>query len=138
MDTVIFPHLNAVLNSTSAMLLSLGLYFIRKGNRKYHITAMAAALICSTIFLASYLYYHAQYGSRPFLPEGFIRKIYFTILITHSILAAIVVPMVLKTVYHAVRKQWDTHKKWARWTWPVWLYVSVTGVVVYGMLYHMK
>jgi len=118
-------------------LLLTGFYFIRvKKNQKAHALCMISALTVSALFLISYLTYHYFHGSEPFLGEGFIRPIYFSILISHTILAVVILPLIGITVFHAVRKNFDKHKKIARITLPLWLYVSITGVVVYLMLYH--
>lgn len=130
------PGVNATLNAISTVLLVSGFVFIKKGNKKAHIICMASALIVSAAFLTCYLIYHAQAGSVKFLYEGaLVRKIYFFILLTHIPLAALVVPMVFMTVIPALRQKFDKHKRIAKWTFPVWLYVSVTGVLVYLMLY---
>ena len=129
------PALNAALNSLSAVFLCAGYFFIRRRNRDAHRRCMVAALTASTLFLVSYLAYHFQVGSIGFKGQGWIRSVYFTILITHTILAAAVVPLVLVTIVRALRERFDAHRRIARWTFPIWLYVSVTGVVIYLMLY---
>jgi putative membrane protein len=129
------PTLNAALNSLSAVFLCAGYLFIRAKNRDAHRRCMLAALACSTLFLISYLVYHFQVGSVGFKGQGWLRPIYFTILITHTILAATVPPLALITLVRALRERFDAHRRIARWTLPIWLYVSVTGVVVYLMLY---
>jgi uncharacterized membrane protein YozB (DUF420 family) len=129
------PALNAVLNATAAVLLTTGYVLIRRGHRDLHKRCMLAALVTSTAFLTSYVIYHAHVGSRPFTGHGFIRVVYFAILITHVILAAVILPLALITTARGLRSQFDRHVKIARWTLPVWLYVSVTGVVIYLMLY---
>ncbi|MGE5303714.1 MAG: DUF420 domain-containing protein [Alphaproteobacteria bacterium] len=134
-STAHLPTLNAALNSLSAVLLVIGFLYIRFNNRRAHKTFMLAALACSTLFLVSYLVYHYQVGSVPFKGQGWIRPLYFSILLSHTILAAVVVPLVLITVTRGLRERFDAHRRIARWTFPVWLYVSVTGVVVYWMLY---
>lgn len=128
------PHLNAVLNSATAIALISGYTFIKKGNTRYHTTAMITAFVLSSLFLISYVIYHYQAPSTKFLGEGFIRGIYFLILITHIILAAIVVPFVLLSIYFAITKQFIKHKKIVKWTFPIWLYVAITGVIVYLMI----
>jgi uncharacterized membrane protein YozB (DUF420 family) len=130
------PALNAALNATSAVLLTTGYVFIRRGRWESHRRCMLAAFATSTLFLISYLVYHANAGSRPFQGHGPIRAVYFTILITHVVLAAAIVPLALLTLSRALRARFDRHAAIARWTLPLWLYVSVTGVVVYVMLYH--
>ena len=129
------PTLNAALNSLSAVLLFAGYLFIRAKNREAHRRCMLAAFACSMLFLVSYLLYHFQVGSVGFKGQGWIRPVYFTILITHTILATAVVPLALITLVRALREKFDAHRRIARWTLPIWLYVSVTGVVVYLMLY---
>ncbi len=131
------PALNATLNGIAGILLTLGFFLIRKGKVDAHKKVMIGAFIVSSIFLVSYLIYHAQAGSTRFLGTGFIRPIYFTILITHIILAAAIVPMALLTLFRGLKERYEKHKKIARWTLPIWLYVSVTGVIIYIMLYHL-
>jgi putative membrane protein len=129
------PTVNAVLNATSAVFLIAGYCFIRAKNRDAHRACMLGAFTSSTLFLISYLVYHFQVGSVPFRGQGAIRVVYFAILVTHTILATTVVPLSLITLIRAVRSKFDAHRRIARWTLPIWLYVSVTGVVVYWMLY---
>jgi uncharacterized membrane protein YozB (DUF420 family) len=131
------PTLNATLNALSAVCLTVGYVFIRRGDRVNHMRAMLAALGTSALFLVSYVIYHANIGSRPFPGQGTIRAVYLTILFTHIVLAAIILPMALVTATHALRTRFDRHKRIARWTLPLWMYVSVTGVVIYLMLYQM-
>ena len=131
------PTLNASLNATSAVLLATGYYFIRTGQRERHRVCMIAALVVSALFLTSYVIYHAQVGSVPFQGVGPIRAVYFTILITHVVLAVVIVPLVIMTVSRALAQTFDRHRRIARWTLPLWFYVSITGVVVYLMLYKM-
>jgi putative membrane protein len=131
------PSVNAVLNSLSAAFLITGYYFIRSKRVDAHRACMLSAFGCSTLFLISYLVYHYQVGSVPFKSQGWIRTVYFTILITHTILAAAVVPLALMTLSRALKGRFPAHRRIARWTFPVWLYVSVTGVVVYVMLYKL-
>ena len=130
------PALNAALNGTSALLLVAGFWFIRRKNVTAHRVCMSGAFVVSTLFLISYLYLHYHAGSTRFDGTGWTRQLYFSILISHSILAAAVVPLVLTTLYRALRGQFDKHRRIARWTLPAWLYVSVTGVLIYFMLYH--
>lgn len=137
MDVRSLPALNALLNTTSAVLLAAGYRLIRQGKREAHRKAMTAALVVSALFLASYLIYHAQVGSVRFQKTGWIRPVYFTILISHTVLAACVAPLALITVWRAWRGRFDRHRRLARITLPLWLYVSVTGVIVYAMLYHL-
>lgn len=129
------PDLNAALNSLSAVFLLSGYRFIRLRKTQAHRRCMLAAFACSILFLISYLIYHYQVGSVPFKGQGPIRAVYFTILITHTILATAVVPLALVTLIRALRERFDAHRRIARWTFPIWLYVSVTGVIVYWMLY---
>jgi uncharacterized membrane protein YozB (DUF420 family) len=131
------PALNAALNAASAVLLATGFILIRAGRREAHKRAMVAALVCSALFLSSYLIYHAQVGSVRFRGQGAIRLVYFAILISHTILAVTVVPLALVTLVHALRARFDRHRRIARITLPIWGYVSVTGVVVYWMLYRL-
>lgn len=131
------PALNATLNGIATLLLTLGWVFVRRRDLVKHRLCMIGALVASAAFLASYVVYHYHAGSRPFPHEGPIRMVYFAILITHVILAAAIVPLVLMTVSRAFREQFARHRAIARWTLPLWLYVSVTGVIVYWMLYQM-
>jgi putative membrane protein len=131
------PALNATLNAISAICLTSGYVLIRRGRRDLHKKCMLAALVASTAFLTSYVIYHANTGSRPFPGHGAIRFAYFTILITHVVLAATILPLALTTTARGLRAQYARHVKVARWTLPIWLYVSVTGVVIYLMLYQL-
>jgi uncharacterized membrane protein YozB (DUF420 family) len=127
--------LNAALNSLSAVFLVAGYGFIRSQNQRAHRACMLAAAGSSVLFLISYLIYHYQVGSVAYQGVGGIRIVYFTILLTHTVLAAAVVPLTLITLIRALRLRFDAHRRIARWTFPIWLYVSVTGVIVYWMLY---
>jgi len=129
------PDVNAALNCLSAVFLLAGYRFIRLKNQQAHRRCMLAAFSCSMLFLISYLVYHYQVGSVSFKGQGWIRPVYFTILITHTILATAVLPLALITLIRALRERFDAHRRIARWTFPIWAYVSVTGVIVYGMLY---
>jgi len=131
------PALNATLNATSAALLIIGYILIRRGRIQQHRRVMITAFTTSTLFLVSYVVYHANIGSRPFPGTGPMRTLYFTILITHIVLAIVIVPMALITLMRGLRERFDRHVPIARWTLPLWLYVSVTGVVVYVMLYRL-
>ena len=131
------PAVNAALNSLSAILLVGGYLFIKSRNIKAHKACMLSAFASSMLFLASYLVYHYQVGSVPFKGQGGIRLVYFIILLTHTILATTVVPLALVTLFRAFKERFDAHRRIARWTFPIWLYVSVTGVIVYWMLYRM-
>jgi len=133
----IFPVINATLNGTSAVLLVMAHQQIKAGRMAAHRALMLTAVATSTLFLVSYLYYHAHVGSVHFPGHGWWRRIYFTILTSHTILAATIVPLVIITLSHALRKRFDRHRVIARWTYPLWLYVSVTGVVIYFMLYRL-
>ena len=133
----IFPTIDATMNSISTVLLLIGHSFIKRGRMAAHRAFMIAALVSSSIFLASYLYFHYHVGSVHFQGQGWSRPIYFTILISHIILAAAIVPLVIITLSRALQEKFDKHRAIARWTYPLWLYVSVTGVIVYVMLYHL-
>lgn len=130
------PAVNATLNAMAAILLLIGYREIRLGRMARHRAAMIAACATSALFLISYVTYHAHAGSRPFTGQGPIRIVYFTILISHVVLAAAILPLALVTLTRALRERFDRHAALARWTLPIWLYVSVTGVAVYFMLYH--
>lgn len=131
------PHTLAILNTLSAILVSVGYINIRKQNKTVHKACMIAALAVSTIFMIFYLYYHAKVGYIPFAGQGDIRYLYFSLLASHVILAAIVFPLVLITAGLALRSKFSTHKRIARWTLPIWLYVSVSGVTIYVMSFHI-
>ena len=131
------PHLNAILNSTSALLLLAGFRFIRLGRIQAHRNCQVTAVLTSTLFLISYLTYHYYHGATKFPGQGLVRPLYFAILISHTILAVVIVPLILVTLYRAARGDFARHRRIARWTLPLWLYVSVTGVIVYVMLYHL-
>jgi uncharacterized membrane protein YozB (DUF420 family) len=131
------PTVNAALNATSAVLLFIGWRLIRRGRIQAHRRAMLAAVASSTLFLVCYLVYHAQVGSVRFQGQGAIRFVYFGILLTHTILAAAIVPLVLVTLVRGLKARYDAHRRLARVTFPLWSYVSVTGVVIYWMLYRL-
>jgi uncharacterized membrane protein YozB (DUF420 family) len=137
MNDSTLPHLNAALNATSFVFLALGFYFVRRGNIKGHVACMVSALSVSVLFLVSYVIYHYNYGSVRFTGRGFVRTLYLTILLTHVVLAIVIVPLVVLTVRRALRRDFARHRKIARWTYPLWVYVSLTGVVVYLMLYRL-
>jgi putative membrane protein len=139
-DYSIFPKINATLNGCSAVLLVTGRALIARGNRAAHRAVMLAAFGTSSLFLMSYLYYHWPHhgGIVYFHGTGWLRSLYFSILISHTILAIIIVPMVLMTLTRGLRGQFDRHRAIARWTFPIWLYVSVTGVIVYLMLFQIS
>ena len=129
------PAVNATLNGISGVLLVIGYALIRARRIGLHRKVMIAAFVSSSLFLISYLIYHAQVGSVRFTRQGFVRPLYFTILITHVTLAALVLPLALVTLSRALKARFDRHRAIARWTLPIWLYVSVTGVLVYVLLY---
>lgn len=131
------PALNAVLNATSAILLSAGYRFIRRRQITAHKRCMLAACATSALFLMSYLTYHYYVGSMPFRGQGWVRPLYFTILISHIALAATIVPLAIMTLFRAWKADFRRHARLARWTWPIWMYVSVTGVIIYVMLYQL-
>ena len=131
------PAVNASLNAISTVLLLTGYVFIRRGERQKHKACMIAAMVTSTLFLTSYVIYHAQVGSVPFKGTGWIRTVYFAVLIPHVILAAAIVPPILITASRGLSAKYDKHRRIARWTLPLWLYVSITGVIVYLMLYQL-
>lgn len=130
------PTLNASLNATSTLLLLAGYAFVRKRNITAHHRCMLGACGTSVVFLVSYLIYHYQHGATPFGGHGWVRPAYFSILISHTALAVAVVPMAAITLHRALRARFDKHRRLARWTLPLWLYVSITGVLIYWMLYH--
>ena len=137
MEISSLPALNATLNATAFFLLVSGWVCIRSGHRVIHGWFMGGAFLVSLIFLVSYLTYHAIAGHQVFQGTGWIRPVYYLILITHIILAAAIVPLAFVTLYNAWRERFDKHRRIARWTWPIWMYVSITGVVIYLMLYQM-
>lgn len=136
MPVDLLPHLNAALNATAAVLLVTGWRLITQRRIQAHRAVMISAVVTSTLFLISYLAYHAQAGSKPFPGTGWARALYFSILIPHTILAAVVLPLVLVTVARGLRRDDARHRRIARVTLPLWLFVSVSGVIVYLMLYH--
>jgi putative membrane protein len=131
------PAVNATLNAICFVLLTAGYFLIRRGRIAQHRAVMIAAFSTSVLFLTSYVIYHAQVGSKPFPGQGAIRILYFAILIPHVVLAAAIVPMVLMTLSRGLKRQDARHRALARWTLPIWMFVSVTGVIVYYMLYQM-
>ncbi len=136
-DLTALPAINAALNGTSAVLLASARGFIRRGKVSTHRALMIAAVVTSTLFLVAYLWYHAHVGVVRFQGQGWSRPLYFTILTTHTLLAAAIVPLVVITLTFGLRRRDARHRRIARWTDPIWLYVSVTGVVIYFMLYHL-
>jgi uncharacterized membrane protein YozB (DUF420 family) len=137
MDYTVLPAVNASLNAVSSVLLATGWVFIRRREISRHRACMIAAFVTSALFLTSYLVYHAEVGSVPYPGQGPIRTVYYAILLTHVVLAASILPLALITLSRALATRFDRHKKIARWTLPIWLYVSVTGVVIYLMLYRL-
>lgn len=133
----VLPHLNATLNASSFVLLTSGYYFIRRGRVLAHRRCQLLALTASVLFLISYLVYHQHHGATKFPGQGIARPVYFTILTTHTILAVVIVPFVIITLRRALRGDFRRHRAIARWTLPMWMYVSITGVIVYLMLYHL-
>ena len=137
------PAVNATLNGLSAVLLALGFFFIKRGHKIAHRNCMISAFCTSVIFLGCYLTYHGylalvlHQGPTRFLNPAWFRPVYLTILLTHTILAAAIMPLILVTLHRARKQQFEAHKKIARWTWPLWMYVSVTGVVIYLLLYRI-
>ena len=132
-----FPAIDATLNATSALLLTLGYFFIRRKRIRAHKVCMLSAFATSSLFLGCYIWYHAHHGVTRFAGQGAVRDLYLALLGSHTILAVVIVPLILTTLYRAWRGRFERHKKIARWTLPLWFYVSVTGVVVYWMLYHL-
>jgi putative membrane protein len=130
-----FPALNATLNSITTLLLSLGFVFIKTGRIQAHRRCMISAFATSAVFLACYLYYHFHHPTTKFTTQGPIQIVYYIVLGTHVILALVVLPFIFAAFYQALRGNFEKHKKIVRWTWPIWMYVSVTGVLVYFMLY---
>jgi len=131
------PAVNAGLNTLSTIFLTAGYLFIRAQRQAAHRNCMIGAVVSSTLFLACYVIYHYNAGRTTFRDPAWFRPIYLTILLTHTILAVVIVPMVLVTLYHAARRQFERHKRISRWTWPIWMYVSVTGVLIYFLLYQI-
>jgi putative membrane protein len=132
------PALNAALNFVSTVFISSGWYYIRRNYWQRHVVCMVIAVISSTFFLTSYLIYHAHVGEKSshFAGQGLVRGFYFAMLISHILLAFVTLPLVIATLVPVFQRRWDKHRRIARWTMPIWLYVSVTGVLVYFMLYH--
>ena len=139
LDNVIpyLPHFQALLNTAATLMLSMGYYFIRQQRHDLHRNCMVTALLISSVFMVSYLIYHAAVGYMPFAGQGTIRPFYFTLLASHVILAALIVPLVLATVFLAARADFLRHPRLARWTLPLWLYVSVSGVLIYVLGFHV-
>lgn len=137
MDLSVFPSINASLNALSAVFLLLGYRFIRTGRKEAHKKSMLAACTASLLFLICYLYYHYHHGSTRYSGQGILRTLYFSILISHTVLAVVILPFILRTLYFALSGRFDKHVRLARLVFPVWVYVAVTGVVIYWMLYRM-
>ena len=131
------PALNAALNATSAVLLAVGYVLIRRRQVAAHLVCMLSAFGVSTFFLVTYVIYHYYAGSRPFVGHGWIRPVYFALLVSHIVLAVAIVPLALTTIYRGLTGQFSRHRRIARWTLPIWLYVSVTGVLIYWMLHRL-
>ncbi len=131
------PHFQAILNASAALLLAVAYYFIRNQNRSLHRNCMIVTLVISAVFMVSYLTYHARVGYMPFAGQGMIRPFYFTLLASHVILAAVIVPLVLITVTYAIKGNFTSHPRIARWTLPLWFYVSVSGVLIYILGFHI-
>jgi uncharacterized membrane protein YozB (DUF420 family) len=131
------PAVNATLNAIAATFLMIGWVLIKQGRRDQHRIAMLAAFATSTLFLIGYVIYHYNIGSRPYQGQGTIRVVYFIILISHIILAAFTLPLAIITLWRGLQERWPQHRRIARWTFPIWLYTSVTGVIIYLMLYQM-
>ncbi len=131
------PAVNATLNGAATLLLSAGYLAIRSQRIALHRALMLSALAVSVLFLVSYLYYHSQVGTTRFTGQGWVRPLYFSILLSHTVLAAAIVPLAIVTLYRALRADFARHQRIARWTLPIWIYVSVTGIVVYVMLYQL-
>jgi uncharacterized membrane protein YozB (DUF420 family) len=136
MNVYDLPAVNATLNGIASIFLLTGYIAIRRGHKELHKKLMISALVFSALFLGCYLVYHYHVGSKPFPELGWIKTVYLWILFPHIVLAAVMVPMILKTFWHAFRGEWEQHKKIAKITFPIWMYVSVTGVIIYFMLYH--
>lgn len=136
-DYRIFPPIDATLNGITAVLLAIGHNFVKRGEVLKHRATMITAFVTSCLFLACYLYYHAHVGSVRFRGHGWSRPVYFSILISHTILATVIVPLVIITLTLGLRSKFEKHRKIARWTYPIWMYVSITGVIIYLMLYKL-
>lgn len=137
MDVTVLPTVNAALNGTAAVLLACGYAMIRRRRIYAHRACMLGAFTASLLFLTSYTVYHAQTGAHSFPGHGFVRSVYYSILASHVLLAAVILPLAIITLTRALRARYVTHKKIARWTLPLWMYVSITGVVIYVMLYRI-
>lgn len=136
-DFTFLPTLNAILNATCTVLLVCGVIFVKRNNITAHRACMIAAVSVSALFLMSYLVYHYHVGSVPFTTHGWIRPVYFTILLSHTVLAVVALPLVLRALYLGLQDRLPQHRRVVKWAFPIWIYVSVTGVVVYLMLYRL-
>ncbi|MEG3619456.1 DUF420 domain-containing protein [Magnetovibrio sp. PR-2] len=136
-EVTTIPHINAVLNAVTVVLLWMARSFVKGGNIQAHKKTMIAALVVSAVFLAFYLYYHFNSGLAKFGGEGIIRPIYFTILIVHVVGAVAATPLVPMAVFHAIKRNFDAHRKTVKWAWPIWFFVALTGVIVYVMALHI-
>jgi putative membrane protein len=136
--SIFLPALNAAFNSTAAALLTAGLFAIKQGNRTLHKRLMLSALVASTAFLINYIIYHYTQGDTKFAGVGAVRPVYFALLISHILLSVVALPMILWTLFLALTDRFALHKRWAKWTWGLWMYVSVTGVVVFVMLHVIR
>lgn len=137
-DWVLYlPHVNASLNGASFVLLTAGYVMIRRGKREAHRACMLSCLAVSVLFLVSYVTYHSYAGSKPFPGTGWVRPAYFAMLVSHIVLAAAIVPLAIVTIWQAHKERFARHKRIARWTLPLWIYVSLTGLLVYALLYHV-
>lgn len=134
LDVHFLPHLNAILNASTALLLILGLVFIKKGNREWHKMSMYSAFLLSSAFLISYVIYHASAEHTKFGGEGLIKYVYFGLLMSHILLSVVIVPLVLFSIYFAITKRYKKHKKLVKFTWPIWIFVAISGVIVYLMI----
>jgi putative membrane protein len=132
------PLINAILNGTSAVLISLGLWAIKQRKRTLHMQLMIAAFASSALFLVNYIYYHFSHGDTHFVGQGVVRPIYFAVLISHVLLSVVTFPMILTSFYLGLSNRLVTHRRVSKWTWGGWMYVSVTGVVVYFMLHVIR
>lgn len=137
-ETSVLPAFNALCNAVSATCVATGIFFIKRGNRTGHGVLMVCALIASTMFLGGYITYHHLYGDTRFIRQDWIRPLYLFILASHILLSMAVVPLILSSIFFAIRRRWNSHRRVSRWTYPVWLYVSVTGVIVFFMLRYLN
>jgi putative membrane protein len=127
---------NAILNGLSAIFLILGFIFIKRRNVQFHRASILTAFTLSVLFFISYLFYHHHAGSVPYAHHDWTRPLYFTILISHIILAVVMIPLILMSLWYALKERFEQHKRLVKWTWPIWIYVSLSGLIIYLMLYH--